>query len=308
MIMTDRDIPQNPERQLLPTDRIEDLLPRYHEVFDDPVYIVLESMDIDGHEVAWMQYASSIEAKDDNEDDNEDGVEGGERGSQEAYLGHGLYCACDFKEGVGWEIDESKSMAISHDETEDCPYKQEALKRRHVQLFEEYVRRGIVMPERPLTSENIEDIIFDLIEKSMDHEFIELNPKDAQFWGGYFYLHTIESITGVPLDIILETADRMVKEKKITLNGYVVKSYSAAKQTRDYISVDKDDWIILAALNERELRWELTIADPDGNKIDITIQDPLEFPPPFALGPGDIGRIQGCLDEILDREIGRRAA
>jgi hypothetical protein len=259
--------------------------------------MILDSMDVNGHEVAWMQFASF---SGNTREDDEEGL-----GSPETYLGHGLYCACDFLEGVGWHLDEANSMAFMHDETDNCPCKRIALNRRHAELCNEYLDRGILRPKGPVVSEDIETVIFDLMQKSLDHEFIELD-NGAHFWGGYFYLQTIESITGIPLEIILETADRMVEEKKITLSGTVVKSFNADKITRDYITVDKDDWYILAALNEEGLSWDVSLVDPDGEDVEIAIDDAMEFLPPFAVGPGDIDRIKGQLEEILDEMRRRR--
>ncbi|MGE5327760.1 MAG: hypothetical protein ACM3KH_00320 [Thiobacillus sp.] len=296
----DREIQPTPENSL-PKTRISDLLLRYQDIFNDPVYMVVESMDINGHEVAWMQYVSPPERPEEDQEDICD--EDRERGSREVCFGHKLLCACDFTEGVGWDTDEKNAMIVFHDEPDHCPCKLVALHRRHAQLLNEYIDRGLLNSYGENMDEDIEEIIFDLMQKSMDHEFIELD-NGAHFWGGYFYLQTIESITGIPLDVIMSTADRMTKENKIKLSGSVVRSFSAEDVIRDYLTVEKDDWFMTAALNDRDQSWDIALFDQNGDLVDIKMHNPMEFIPPFAVGPGDIERINDRLEEIMDEVRG----
>src|SRR3989344_2249225 len=104
---------------------ISDLLPEYYKAHgnDHPVYTILKSMVIDGHEVAWMEFKG----------------ESGER----KYSGRSLYCECDFTKGVGWDAKDSKigELLYSLSGKEKCFKRKKVIRLRHIELQKEYLER-----------------------------------------------------------------------------------------------------------------------------------------------------------------------
>lgn len=196
---------------------INDLLPRYYEVLEEnPKYQVLRSIVIDGHEVAWMRYDGTVTF---------DLVDKGNIGKP--YFGYQLHCECDFTEGVGWKImNDGKAYGIAGHR--DCIYRKMFQHMRHLELRDEYLERfnSVCHGQLCLLESKIPEIIFDLIEKVKGGTFLGEDNEGADYWGGYFYVQTLEKI----LDLIpgngFKIAYDLVAQKKIGLNGAVVQEYN----------------------------------------------------------------------------------
>lgn len=167
---------------------------------------------IDGHEVAWMRYEGKV-----TYDVTGEGKEG------QPYSGHELSCACEFTEGVGWRMEED-GRPTGLMSGEQCLPKETALYLRHLELREEYKAREMFGKWGVLSEEEIEAIMFDLMEKARAEEFLEATG-GAGFWGGYYYLQTVAAITGLPMETVWEVARKMEDKKKIRLEGAVVQPY-----------------------------------------------------------------------------------
>src|SRR5687767_9819934 len=108
---------------------IADHLPRYYEAMgNDPVYTVEQSFVFDAHEVAWMRFEGIADTYDDD----------GQKDGTRRYSGHGLYCECDFKEGVGWKVDE-KYGAVTLDGKSRCKARAMAIAQRYARLRIYYI-------------------------------------------------------------------------------------------------------------------------------------------------------------------------
>ena len=199
-----------------PQPTIDMLLPRYYEANgDNPRYESVRSMPIDGHDVEWMEYRGEVAY-----DITGQGREG------RPYSGHCLKCACDFTEGVGWKVEDGQRYNL--DGEKKCLPRQAATFLRQLELRREYLDRfkseDTFKDGAYGLRDSIQEIILDLIEKEKAGEFIGEDGVGAGFWGGHFYLQTVEAITEMPMKDLWGVVDKMVKDKQIGIEGAVVHS------------------------------------------------------------------------------------
>lgn len=214
ILMTDgnfereRGVEQRPAPQL-----IGDLLPRYYEAYgENPRYGVERSIVVDGHEVAWLKYEGEVAY-----DITGEGKEG------QPFSGHELHCACKFTEGTGWRMEED-GHPVGLMGGYGCIKKEAAIHLRHLELREEYKARDMFGQWGRPGTEELEAIMLDLMQKAKAEEFLEGTSR-ARFWGGYYYLQTVASITDLPMKSVREASDKMIADKKMQLEGAVVQPY-----------------------------------------------------------------------------------
>lgn len=196
---------------------IADLLPRYREVDRGVEWTVIRSIVIDGHEVALMRFD-------------------GTRPDGSTYTGTDLKCECDFTEGVGWQLDEKYGRVGIH--RNECRYMGAAKFLRKRELSEEYLERysGTMADGTPLHHSGLDsalfgrpelygEILLDLIERARAGEWLGESGAGANFWGGHFYIQTFADIVELPPSVAWPTADKLVAEKRISLEGAVVQDY-----------------------------------------------------------------------------------
>jgi hypothetical protein len=185
---------------------IDELLPRYYEAHGDRlIYETVRSMPMDGHDVAWMKYTGQHTS------------------------GHVLHCACEFTEGVSWSVEEGEIVNFGQAE-DDCLPRKAALYLRQQELKEEYIERftgdNPFFKDEYGLREHLPEIILDLIAKDKEGEFIgDIATNGAHFWGGHFYLDTVQTITDTPWDQLWEVANQMVDNKQIQIDGNVIQEY-----------------------------------------------------------------------------------
>ncbi|MBI3632383.1 MAG: hypothetical protein HY225_02955 [Candidatus Vogelbacteria bacterium] len=269
---------------------INDCLPRYYETHgDDPKFSILQTFVVLSHEVAWMEYIGSVLC--DITDRSREG---------EKYVGRELYCECDFKEGVGWQIDPEHGV-VSIGEPQKCRHRKSVVRRRHKELRKEFLRQF----KRPIKN-HIPEIILALIEKVKTGEFIE-DGSGASFWGGYFYLQTVASITKQSMSDIWKIAEGMIAEKKISLEGAVVTPYRKSPRAKWVESfrfqIDKNGWTVIASIPaHRQMKqvWNFKIVRADGKKIRHNIPElTLVFDPDFGPDVEDVARAEKVLNDYL---------
>lgn len=195
-------------------ESIEELLLRYYEAHGtNPAYEVERSITIDGHEVAWLRYQGQVQY-----DITGRGREG------QPYEGHALHCACHFKEGVGWEMDERFGGPVGLTAGDGCAKKEAALYLRRLELRRSYEERGMLDDLKRYEPETIKAIMLDLIAKREADEFVEAT-NGAEFWGGHYYLQTVAEVLDVPMEYIWKATHQLQAEKRIRLEGMVVQTY-----------------------------------------------------------------------------------
>ncbi len=194
----------NHEKRYLQAN-IEDLLPRYFEATGDFLsYRVIRSIPIDGHGVAWMEYAGKN------------------------FTGYSLHCACDFAEGVGWNT-ENDGEIMNLDGGEHCLPKETALYLRQREVREEYIDRfddaafGDIYKDVFTLRDHIPAIVTDLLERSLTGEF--MGSKGAFYYDGHVFPETIVDITEMPYEDLWPILDQMESDKLIRMDGGVIRRY-----------------------------------------------------------------------------------
>jgi hypothetical protein len=275
---------------------ITSLLPRYYEVHKtDLQYEPVRTINIDGHEVAWMHYTGTIVY-----DITSSGREG------ESFEGHELKCECDFTEGVGWKVEErnGNQQVLGLDAGRKCLNKEAAKYLRQLELRREYEEQ--FSNEWGTLTSRLPEIFSDLARKVEAGEFIGESTGGARFYGGWFYLQTVAAITDIPIGMMWDTAYELVAEKKIGLDGAVVLPYREPpppQWVENFREEHEDGWITVASLpGHRSMpqAWKLEVLKPDGAPA-------YSFVPPLALvhesmfGPDveDVQRAKERLTELL---------
>ena len=256
---------------------IKDYLSEYCEIFKERLTII-RSIVIDNHEIAWMRNESDL------------GCE------KEPFVFYKLYCECDFKRGVGWDAKNGEKHILSGHEK--CLYRQAVKHLRHLELRQEYFNRFEDVAPGELLYLRAEEIIFDLIEKVRANEFIG-EDDSAMLYDGYFHLPTLGNIINMPMNVIWKIAEKLVVEKKISLQGNMVQDYREPlpPSWEEYFRIEKNNLIGIAYLPghyDMRQQWKLEIL-----KDNIECQEgffPLSWGPEF--GP-DIDDIEVVRKELL---------
>lgn len=279
---------------------IADLLPRYYEAHGENItYEVERSMVIDGHEVAWTKYTGTVVY-----DMTGEGKEGKE------FTGHELYCACHFKENVGWRQEEDGST-VGLMGKDGCIAKKTAVYMRHLELREEYKERGMLGVFSKDPHEELEAIMLDLMDKGEREEFLE-GSSGARFWGGFYYLQTAAEIADLPIKYAWETASKMVQEKKISLEGAVVQKYYEPDPPRwepHEVFEDKNIRVVasLPAHSQMPQTWQFeayALTGEEPVKIEVEIPEvPLTHEPVFGPDVDDVRTAEECAAKIIDKLI-----
>lgn len=281
---------------------ISDLLPRYYEANGDNLtYSVLRSIVIEGHEVAWMQFDGTVKF-----DITGQGREG------QSFTGRGVYCECDFGEGVGWEVKDGQLYSL--DGERQCLKRKAALYLRQLELREEYSQRfagkGAFPGDSYVLKRNAQAIILDLVEKAKAGEFIGEDGNGASFWGGYFYLQTVAAITDVFIGHLWEDVHALMKKKKIGLDGAVIQPYRKPPPPKweEYLRIEEDGYIGIALLpGHRDMarEWKLKVLRPDGKPaFSVLPGEALLHDPVFGPDVEDVERVKERLhhDIAMARE------
>ena len=259
---------------------IKDLLPAYYVAHgSDPQYSSLRSIVIDSHEVAWMEFKGKTE----------DG---------KPYDGCSLYCECNFKEGVGWQKEDDKVCSL--DGPRNCLFRKTAVHLRRLELQQEYLKR--FGGDTFFLIQHIPEIVADLIQKAKAGEFLE-DGNGAAFWGGYFYLQTLAEIVDLPMSEIWKEAGRLVKNKKINLEGAVVQDYQdpPLSEWDEVLEGEFDDWVGIASLPRHRTmprEWKLEVKNPAG-KLVRTKKLSLIHDPVFGPDVSDVARAKAKLLELI---------
>jgi hypothetical protein len=209
--------------QNMVTTPIIDLLPRYLETHDNESnYRIERLMNIDGHEVAWMSFDFVDDESEADETINKTNI---------------VECACAFAENVGWELNDKYGYIKKMAGTE-CAIKKQAIDIRHQEIRQEYITNGTLDAFEIDKKETIKAVILDLIERSKAGEVLEAN-NGARFWGGYFYLQSVNKILNAGWNDIWLAVDEMCEEKIIHINGMVVEDYNEPKPKQRFEDEDK---------------------------------------------------------------------
>jgi hypothetical protein len=286
---------------------IADHLDRYYEVETNLRWEVVRSIVVDGHEAALMRFTGHVVHD----------ITGRDRDG-EPFEGLDFKCECDFTEGVGWRVDEKHGVTRLGFE---CRYARAARELRYLELRQEYLDR--YDPRRAhtgITDGNFElirhakEIIPDLVRRAAAGEWLGEKPGGASFYGGYFYLQTAAEIMGTNPGILWDAAYELVAERKIGLDGAVVKPYSEPPPPRwvEHMRAEEDGWTVVASLpGHRDMpsEWKLEVLRPGGEPAYRMIPAlALTHDPIFGPDVEDVARMEERLGELFDAARARADA
>lgn len=285
-------------QEVLTDEPIEELLPGYYEVCGrNGRYTTLYSMQYDNHEVAWMEYKGRVEM-----DITGRGREGEEFTCRE------LKCACDFKEGVGWERDDKYGM-VRMASPDECPAKEYLLSERQRELTQEYTERFVSQESSDTLAGHTADVIMDLIEKEKNGECVGERPGGARFWGGHFYAQVVKEISGCTWEQLHQTLAVMRARKQIQMDGMVIQSYYElpAPHWDEYARISRDGWTVIVNLpghSHMDQSVQFTLVDSSGQVVAEEITGPhLNFEPTFGVDVSDVACIEQAANELIDQVL-----
>lgn len=280
---------------------LEDLLQAYQENGSNRQgrYEILRTINIDGHEVAYMEYSIPVTGDRLITSLNK-------RISQRV-----LMCECNFTEGVGWKRSED---GVTYDYTQcKCMKRSVALHLRHMELREEYVQRFLVgQYDSYRLATHLREITLDLVEKGKNGEWLEENAAASAF-GGYFYIQTLASITGLFMGHLWEHIDPLLQEHLIGLDGSIITPYVAPPPPswEEYVRLEQDGWVGIAKLpGHRQMaqEWKYEILNPEGKEALRIPGTRLFHNPVFGPDVEDVDRAKEVITLALHSCIDRKAA
>ncbi len=165
----------------------------------------LWTYDSNGHWVAWME------------------MEYAPADSREASMGsgrspRGLFCACDFLEGQGWQRAADGSIRKLHGR-DCCAHRQAAIYYRQLELRQAYLASYVDQDAcliEVIPPSRVPDVVRDLLERSRNGEFIG---EEDQLQTGAFSLENLKVITNLKLRCVWERVQAM---HEVQLHGTAV--------------------------------------------------------------------------------------
>lgn len=283
--------------------RIDELLLRYYEAHGDNVrYEVIRSLPIDGHEVAWTKHIVDVVTSISNDETIVREVSG-----------HELKCVCDFTEGVGWGVDDSGRVYSRYQAKGSCLPKETAIHLRRLELRREYLDKfpidSIPMGDEYDLWDKVPEIILDLIKKGKAGEWLSEGSSGAHDWGGYFYLQTVQEITGIPYDQLWNHVHKMYADKQIQLEGMVVQEYTEPPEPtwEEYLRFDYEGYTGIGKLpthSRMPQHWEIVILAQNGRTIAEGIEGPvLTHSPDFGVDVEDVANIEAAIMVVIDQYL-----
>jgi hypothetical protein len=155
-------------------------------------------------------------------------------------------------------------------------------------------------------------IMLDLMEKAKAGEWLE-SSGGAQFWGGHYYLQTVQEITGYDWDDIWRATHYMMAQKELSLEGMVVQTYREPPAPRwdPCVSYEASGWRVTAALpahSHMPQEWKFEVTNPAGEKVETDLPgEQLMFSPDFGPDVEDVEHAQARMVEILRQVRGTQA-
>lgn len=250
---------------------ISDYLPSYLASREGTNYRILESIMINGHEVAWMEASGIIKY---------DLMQQGREGLP--WTDRRLYCECHFRPDV---------------DADKCTNFDQALVLRIAELRAEYQEK--LAP----VEDHIPEIVLDLMEKAKAGEFIGEGGAGARFYGGYFYANTVESIVGSMG--VCEIVRGMVANHQICMDGFVIQPYTAPPPDAwdEYTRIESGGWTMVVSLPAHDrmaCEWKFELLKPDATPSDKNIPGlRLNYEPTFGPDQEDVAAAQQRVSEIF---------
>ena len=244
-------------------------------------YTILESVVIDGHEVAWAETTWAV--RDDH--------------TPSALVRRTTICACNFAD----------------DGTPDrCLYRQAALHLRHLRLRREYEAQGLLGDSTSATTYNqrMRHIILDLVARAEAGEWLESSDA-AQSYGGLFYIQTFSAVTDVTMGSAWPYFERLMGDECIVLDGAVVKPFTPtpkpAWELYDTTTINGWRGVLKSPAHDRmPSEWRFEIYRPDGTLAVAKPGPKFERKRLYDVDASDVIHARSAMHDLL--EIVRQGA
>lgn len=261
---------------------IATMLPAYYERHGTGItYKTLESIVIDGHEVAWAEYTWPVR----------------DEGVLSTLVHRDTICDCNFAEGG---------------KPDRCLFRAAALHLRHLQLRREYEAQGLLGDTSPVTTynERMRLVILDLMARAEAGGWLE-ESNGARFYGGLFYAQTFAAVADITLGSVWQHLDRLVLDERIVLDGAVVKPFTPTPEPAWVLhdTTTIKGWrgeLKIPAHDRMPNEWRFEVYRPDGT-LAVTEPGPrFEHQHLFGVDVSDVNRARSAMHDLL--EIVRQGA
>ena len=219
-----------------------------------------------------------------------------------------LHCACEFTEGIGWQVDEKYGIVGLSGE-DDCLPRNVAIYLRQQELRQEFIEQfkdSAIMGKEYALLDHVPEVVLGLIEKDKAGEFIGEGSNGAHFWGGHLYMQTVAAITGMPMSELWKVMDLMQAEKQISLEGCVIQEYSEPPEPNweEYARLEYAGYTGIAKLpahSKMPQHWEIVILAQNGRLIAEGIEGPaLMYSPDFGVDAQDVTNVETAIKAVID--------
>ncbi len=236
-------------------------------------YRVIRSFVVNGHEVAWVEVTYFL---------NSDAAH------NQPLQEYRVMCDCDFIEGIGWNIDGCGRIYTVHGrDANACETRPVVMEMRRQEL-QNHLERVADKPEDGDSKETVLYVVraIEVLATFAQHHVMIEAGTGAGFWGGYFYLQTVQQILDIEWPIIHTAMAVLYKREKLDLNGMVVIPYTTPPEPKwtTYDIVDIDKYSLKRCLPSHDRMphaWKLSIYETSSNTLlqerQLQITQPLEW-------------------------------
>jgi hypothetical protein len=236
-------------------------------------YQIIRSFNMGGHEVAWVEITYFLNS---------------DREQQTPLKMYRVMCDCDFIEGIGWNLDDKGHLYTVHGRSaEDCTARPLVMAIRQQEL-RDHLEKAAGKPDVPSEKETVLYVVRAIeILASFAHYNVMIEAGGgAEFWGGYFYLQTVQAILDVEWPQVHQAMAVLYRMKKFDLNGMVVVPYTTPPEPvwRHFDSIDVDGYTLkrsLPAHDRMPHTWKLAVYEKGSEtpvqECELQIDQPLEW-------------------------------
>lgn len=240
---------------------MRDLMRKYHEKSGTTgCYEILRLLNIDGHEVVYLQYSAGGH----NSRLIEPSVSGG------PIIQRMLKCECDYTEGHGWRL-AADGLVLEH-VSSACLKRDVAMQLRHGELRQEFVNRFLGGDITTFDmDEDFYDLVFYLVEKAWNGEWIE-EKTPLEVYGSYFDIGTLTKIMGSVVHDIYDPLNGMCDSGLIDMkSGRIMPTATPAPiEWSEYVLSEIEGWVGTAHLPRLPYlaqEWRIEIRNPDNQHV-----------------------------------------
>ena len=252
---------------------------------------IIRSFDMDGHEVAWVEITYFLNS---------------DTAHSTPLKMYRVMCDCDFTEGVGWNLNKDGHLYTVHGRNADnCKFRPLVMAIRHQEL-RDYLEKAAGKPDVPSDKATVLYVVraIEALASFAQYNVMIEAGGGAEFWGGYFYLPTVQAILDVEWPQIHMAMAVLYRMKKYDLDGMVVVPYTTPPEAtwQQYDSHEVDGYVLTRSLpshNRMSHTWKLAVYEKGSEspvrECQLQIDQPLEW----GVDIDDLAQSEAKLSEML---------